>query len=57
MNIGYKEPREITPDELQVIELLGDQAALAVENAPFARPCHKTSVDGPPNAFTQPESI
>ena len=33
MNIGYKEPREITPDELQVIELLGDQAALAVENA------------------------
>ena len=33
MNIGYKEPREITPEELQVIELLGDQAALAVENA------------------------
>ncbi|MCH7662288.1 MAG: sensor domain-containing diguanylate cyclase, partial [Chloroflexi bacterium] len=33
MNIAYQEPHEITSDELQVIELLGDQAALAVENA------------------------
>ncbi|MEK6222073.1 MAG: diguanylate cyclase, partial [Chloroflexota bacterium] len=33
MNIAYKEPREFTTEELQVINLLADQAALAVENA------------------------
>jgi diguanylate cyclase (GGDEF)-like protein len=33
LNIAYENPRNFTPDELRVIGLLADQAALAVENA------------------------
>lgn len=33
LNIAYENPRDFLPDELHIIRLLADQAALAVENA------------------------
>jgi signal transduction histidine kinase/CheY-like chemotaxis protein len=33
MNITYKQPRQITPAELRRMRLVGDQAAIAIENA------------------------
>lgn len=33
MNLAYQNPREFSETELRVLELLGDQAAIAIENA------------------------
>ncbi len=33
MNVAYAEPHDFGPDELRVLELLADQAAIAIENA------------------------
>ena len=33
MNISYPQPRRFSPHELHLLELLGDQAAIAIENA------------------------
>ncbi|MDH3944515.1 MAG: diguanylate cyclase [Anaerolineae bacterium] len=59
MNVAYQLPREFSPDELQVINLLADQAALAVENARLHRIVKKQALTdtltGLPNrrAFNQ----
>lgn len=37
MNVAYQNPREFLPDELRIINLLADQAAVAVENAHLHR--------------------